>query len=110
MAEAGIKPPKKSETPPAPVAVSTIPKVPAPAPEQAPTPAVPSVTATPEVSEKKPKKDKEKATKMVYADNEVSPEEKMAKLSRYAFVPEKKEETVLVDANQAPGVAGTIRE
>ena len=37
--------------------------------------------------EKKPKKEKEKTTKLVYSDNEVSPEEKMAQLPRYAFVP-----------------------
>lgn len=33
------------------------------------------------------KKDKDKNTKLVYSDNEVSPEEKMAQLPRYAFVP-----------------------
>lgn len=39
--------------------------------------------------EKRPKKEKEKEKeiKLVYSDNETSPEEKMAKLSRYAFVP-----------------------
>jgi len=37
--------------------------------------------------EKRPKKEKEKEIKLVYSDNETSPEEKMAKLSRYAFVP-----------------------
>lgn len=39
--------------------------------------------------EKKPKKEKEKEKeiKLIYSDNEISPEEKMAKLSRYAFVP-----------------------
>jgi hypothetical protein len=35
--------------------------------------------------EKKSKKDKDKPSKLVYSDNEVSPEEKMARLSRYAF-------------------------
>ncbi len=38
------------------------------------------------VEEKKGKKDKDKG-KLVYSDNDVSPEEKMAQLSRYAFVP-----------------------
>lgn len=38
------------------------------------------------VEEKKSKKDKDKS-KLVYSDNEVSPEEKMAQLPRYAFVP-----------------------
>ena len=36
--------------------------------------------------EKKGKKDKDKG-KLVYSDNDVSPEEKMAQLPRYAFVP-----------------------
>ncbi|KAL8950732.1 MAG: hypothetical protein Q9222_003251 [Ikaeria aurantiellina] len=42
--------------------------------------------------EKKGKKEKEKSTKLVYSDNEVSPEEKMAHLPRYAFDPEGKVE------------------
>lgn len=36
--------------------------------------------------EKKSKKDKEKNTRMVYADTEISPEEKMALLPRYRWV------------------------
>ena len=42
--------------------------------------------------EKKSKKDKEKdrATKMVYMDNETSPEERMASFSRYASIPDGK--------------------
>jgi hypothetical protein len=61
MAEAGIKPPaKKADA----------------APEEAAAPA-----------DKKGKKDKEKNMRMVYADTEISPEEKMARLPRYAFVP-----------------------
>ena len=59
---------------------------------------------------KKAKKEKDKNTKMVYSDNEVSPEEKMAKMPRYAFVPDGKDETVLVDATQAPAVAGVVDE
>lgn len=44
------------------------------------------------VEEKAPKKekDKNKSSKLVYSDNEVSPEEKMARMPRYAFTPEKK--------------------
>ena len=41
----------------------------------------------PAQEEKKAKKEKDKSMKLVYADNEISPEEKMAKLPRYAFVP-----------------------
>ncbi len=104
-AELGIKPEKKTETSgsPAPGAapVSSAP------PPTLPTPPKP-VAATPEVTEKKSSKKEKDMPKMVYSDNEISPEEKMAKLSRYAFVPEKKDDTILVDANQAPGVAGTV--
>jgi len=44
--------------------------------------------------EKKVKKarDKEKAMRLIYADNEVSPEEKMARMTRYAFDPAAKRE------------------
>lgn len=52
-------------------------------------------------SEKKSKKEKEKDTKMIYSDDHTSPEEKMAKMSRYAFNPEVMEETVLGDATTA---------
>jgi len=37
--------------------------------------------------ERKPKKEKDKNTRLVYSDNEVSPEEKMAQLPRYSFIP-----------------------
>ena len=37
--------------------------------------------------EKKGKKEKDKNTKLVYSDNDVSPEEKMAQMPRYAFAP-----------------------
>ena len=59
--------------------------------------------------EKNGKKDKEKgkATKLIYSDNETSPEEKMARLSRYAFVPDERTETVMGDAVR-PTVAGVV--
>lgn len=38
----------------------------------------------------KKEKDKNKASKLVYSDNDVSPEEKMARMPRYAFTPETK--------------------
>lgn len=60
------------------------------------------------VEEKKSKKDKDKATRLVYSDNELSPEEKMAKLSRYAFDPtNEKPETVLSSAVE-PAVTGPV--
>ncbi|KAL1846795.1 hypothetical protein Plec18170_008936 [Paecilomyces lecythidis] len=63
-----------------------------------------------ETTEEKPakkEKDKSKPTKMVYADNETSPEEKMARLPRYAFVPDRKPETVLVEGI-TPAVSGVV--
>jgi len=101
MAEAGIRPPKKIEAQQAP---SQQPE-PAPAPEPI---AVPS--AAPEPSEKKSKKDKDKNMKMIYSDNEVSPEEKMARMPRYAFAPVGKDDTELVDAATQPGMAGVVDE
>lgn len=97
MAEAGIKPPKKNPTPEAPANVG--------APEASATPEAAEKT---EATEKKAKKDK--PMRMIYSDNEVSPEEKMAKLPRYAFVPEEKNETALYDITEQPGVAGTVDE
>ncbi|KAH0538993.1 hypothetical protein FGG08_004442 [Glutinoglossum americanum] len=52
----------------------------------------------------KKEKDKDKATKLVYSDNEVSPEEKMAGLPRYAFAP--KDTTKLAVADVNPAVTG----
>ncbi|KAL8955494.1 MAG: hypothetical protein Q9183_006621 [Haloplaca sp. 2 TL-2023] len=53
-----------------------------------------STKSAPKVEEaaedKKAKKKEDKAMKLVYSDNEVSPEEKMAHLPRYAFAPEGK--------------------
>lgn len=52
--------------------------------------------------EKKAKKEKDKSkTRLVYSDNEISPEEKMARLPRYAYVPDRKGETVLAEATTA---------
>ncbi|KAL3422219.1 C2H2 finger domain-containing protein [Phlyctema vagabunda] len=104
MAEAGIRPPRKDETSP--------PKnEPASLPESLPAPvavseAVEAKTEAP--IEKKSKKDK--PMKMIYSDNEVSPEERMAMMPRYAFVPDGTSETSLVDAATLPGVAGTVDE
>jgi hypothetical protein len=99
MAEAGIKPPKKGEAPttavPAQEAVTT--------PTAAPL--ADKIDAA-ETTEKKTKK--EKAVKMVYSDNELSPEERMAMMPRYAFVPDGKTESSLVEAASAPGVTGTV--
>jgi len=55
----------------------------------------------------KKEKDKAKPTRLVYSDNEVSPEEKMARLPRYAFVPDRKEDRVLVEGTTA-AVAGIV--
>jgi hypothetical protein len=133
MAEAGIRPPKKGDVQsapipahvpaPNPVSVQAPVQSPIQAPIQAPVQApaqanapapetvpVPESTEKPEAVEKKAKKEKDKNTKMVYSDNEVSPEEKMAMMPRYAFVPDGKDEAVLVDATQVPAVAGVVDE
>jgi len=101
MAEAGIKPPKKGEAlqPPPSATVRPVQETPAPVPE---------VAETTEVTEKKSKKDK--PMKMVYSDNDISPEEKMALMPRYAFVPEGKPETALADVDTHLGIAGTVDE
>ncbi|KAK9779798.1 putative C2H2-type domain-containing protein [Seiridium cardinale] len=62
MAEAGIKPPRKPD--------SATPTAPEPAPAE----------------EKKSKKDKDKNVKMVY-DDEISPEERLALMPKYAYAP-----------------------
>jgi len=105
MAEAGIRPPKKTEAPPAAAAAPAVTAPPAPitAIETAET------AAAPEVSEKKSKKEKDKAMKMVYSDNDVSPEEKMAKMARYAFISDGKDETTLAEAAE-PAVTGPVDE
>lgn len=55
-----------------------------------------------DVKKAKKVKDKDKAVRLVYSDNEVSPEEKMAKMSRYAFDPaSRKEEEYLGSAVEA---------
>ena len=51
--------------------------------------------------ERKGKKEKDKNTKLVYSDNDISPEEKMAQLPRYAFAPGGKEDSVVEDATTA---------
>ncbi|MCJ1470543.1 hypothetical protein MMC07_009189 [Pseudocyphellaria aurata] len=51
--------------------------------------------------DKKSRKDKDKNTKLVYSDNDVSPEEKMAQLPRYAFVPGGKDSGILGVATTA---------
>ena len=52
-------------------------------------PAEQALTEAGEEKASKKEKDKNKATKLVYSDNDVSPEEKMARMPRYAFTPEK---------------------
>lgn len=55
----------------------------------------------------KTEKDKDKAIKMVYSDNEVSPEEKMAKLPRYAFASVNDDQTMLEGGTTA--LSGFVR-
>ncbi|KAJ0422474.1 hypothetical protein BJY00DRAFT_77596 [Aspergillus carlsbadensis] len=69
--------------------------------------AAPKPTET--VEEKPSKKDKSKQSRLVYSDNETSPEEKMARLPRYAFAPDRRTETTLEELPSS-AVVGTIRE
>lgn len=55
----------------------------------------------PEEKKGKKEREKDKNTKLVYSDNEVSPEEKMAKLPRYAFSPDGKKSGVFGSAATA---------
>jgi hypothetical protein len=55
----------------------------------------PDMTEKNETGEKKSKKDKN--TRMVYSDIELSPEERMAKMPRYAFVPDQNTEATVVE-------------
>ncbi|KAE8339830.1 hypothetical protein BDV24DRAFT_71010 [Aspergillus arachidicola] len=67
-----------------------------------------AASAAPPTEEKPTKKDKSKQSRLVYSDNETSPEEKMAKLPRYAFVPDRLGETAFQE--QVPAaVTGTER-
>ncbi|KAL4780892.1 hypothetical protein BJX76DRAFT_31959 [Aspergillus varians] len=59
--------------------------------------------------EKPTKKDKSKQSRLVYSDNDTSPEEKLARLPRYAFVPDRRTETTLEELPSS-AVVGTIRE
>lgn len=97
MAEAGIKPPKKGEALPAPVDL--------PAPVAATSETKITVEAVEKAEEKKSKKDK--PIKMIYSDNDLSPEERMAMMPRYAFNPAGKTETSL-DADAKPGVVESV--
>ena len=79
LAEAGIPTKSKGEaiaTPP--TATPTAKTEETPAPETKP---------NTDGAEKKPKKDKGNI-RMIYSDSELSPEEKMSKMPRYAFVPQ----------------------
>lgn len=98
MAEAGIKPPKILEGAP---------------PEPVQNTAECNKKETPQAIEKTDyesknvlfdkKQKKEKPIKMVYSDNLLSPEERMVKMPRYAFVPDEKTKSSSSDTATAPG-------
>lgn len=56
--------------------------------------------------EKKSKKDKDKPTKLLYSDNEISPEEKMAKMAKYAFNPADRKEAPFITQALGAHVTG----
>lgn len=66
--------------------------------------------ATEATEEKPSKKDKSKQARLVYSDNDVSPEEKMAGLPRYAFVPNHLGETTVDTLPPTTVVAGATRD
>jgi len=80
-------------------------KLPAQTTSAEPTPTPAPETEQVGTSEKKSKKDK--PIRMVYSDVEFSPEERMSKMHRYAFIPEEKTETALVE-EITMGIAGTV--
>ncbi|CZS98862.1 related to zinc finger protein [Rhynchosporium agropyri] len=104
MAEAGIKPPKKGELPAPPQQIQA-PEVVSTTPAAVPD-VKPEVVDKPEQIEKKSKK--EKPIKMIYSDNEWSPEERMAKMPRYAFVPEGKTEPSPIETAAVSGTAVSV--
>lgn len=90
MAEAGIKPPKVSE-PSVNEQSSNTTEVSPPQPSEKP-----EIEKDKQDSGEKKQK-KEKPVKMIYSDNTLSPEEKLAKMPRYAFIPDGKTESSLLD-------------
>lgn len=64
----------------------------------------------PQEEKKTAKKEKEKSTRLVYSDNDTSPEEKMAQMPRYAFVPNGKEESLSAGAVVADITVSTSPE
>jgi hypothetical protein len=61
-----------------------------PIPPAGPLPADADAKPSEAQAEKKAKKEKDRGMRMVYSDNDTSPEEKMARLPRYAFTPDGK--------------------
>lgn len=85
LAEAGIPTKSKGE------AIATPPTAtPAAKTEEIPAPEIKPIT---EAAEKKSKKDRGNI-RMVYSDSELSPEERMSKMPRYAFVPQTEKTTL----------------
>ncbi|KAJ5106499.1 Zinc finger BED-type predicted [Penicillium angulare] len=61
-------------------------------------------------TEKPSKKEKSKPTRMIYSDETTSPEEKMARLARYAFARERFQAETTLGELQGSAVTGTIRD
>lgn len=60
--------------------------------------------------ERKGKKEKDKSTRLIYSDNNISPEEKMAQMSRYAFAPSGRAESLSGGAQVAATTVTTGAE
>lgn len=80
-----IKPIKAADIPGVPTTELSVSIEPAPVVKEGTKPEV----KVEEKVEGKKDKDKSKVTKLVYDDNEISPEEKMAKMARYAYIPDR---------------------
>lgn len=61
-------------------------------------------------TEKPSKKDKSKPTRMIYSDENTSPEEKMAQLPRYAFIRDRFAQGTSLGEIPDATVTGTIRD
>ncbi|CAD6500022.1 BgTH12-04127 [Blumeria graminis f. sp. triticale] len=97
MAEAGIKPSKVLETAPTEPAQNNVEDHHKELPE-----AVEKTDSENKNETIDKKQKKEKPIKMIYSDNILSPEERMAKMPRYAFVPDEKTKSSSFDTAMVP--------
>lgn len=66
--------------------------------------------AAKDAAEKPTKKEKSKATRMIYMHDTISPEEKMSQLPRYAVARPQFPEQTVIDNGPDAAVVGTVRD